>query len=78
MPDRDDPDCFTPDSIEEAVRCDHELTIGKLREFGQRSPGLGEFSQPSQHGLGALTKAGCCPRVILADVIQRLQELGSG
>ena len=78
MPDRDDPDCLTLDSIEEAVRCDHDLTIRKLREFGHRSPGLRGFSQPSQQDLGALTKAARRPRVVPADVIQGLQELGSG
>jgi hypothetical protein len=51
VPDRDDPDCLTLDSIEETVRCDHDLTTGKLREFGHRSPGLREFSQPSTRDL---------------------------
>jgi len=78
VPDGDDPDDLTLDAIEETVRCDHDLTIGKLREFGHRSPGLREFPQPSQHGLGPLTKTNRCPRVIPADVIQCLQELATG
>jgi len=77
VPDCDYPDCSTLDSIEEPVRRDHDLTIRKLREFGHSSPGVREFFQPSQHGLGALAKAARGARVVPADVIQRLQELGS-
>jgi hypothetical protein len=75
MPHGDDPDSPARDAIEEAVRCDDNLTIRKIGELGEDATRRREPLQPAQGGFRALPEPPGSGGIVTDDVRDDGKEL---
>src|SRR5690242_19180046 len=56
MPDANDPYRLLPDPVEESIGLNVHLTVRQVGELGHKRAGIGEFRQPLERLLGALSE----------------------
>jgi hypothetical protein len=78
MPDDDDPHGLPANSVEEPVRTDHYLAVGKVRELWKLAARVRITLQAAQATLGAMTEVGRRVRILATDELERIEELSAG
>jgi hypothetical protein len=75
MPDRDNPHGLPADSVEEPVRADDYLAVGKVRKLWQPAARVRKVLQAAQATLGPLTEADSRTGVLAANELKCIEEL---
>jgi hypothetical protein len=78
MPDGDNPHGLPANSVEEPVRTDDYLAVGKVRELWKLAARVGITLQAAQATLGTLTEVGRRVRILATDECGRTVELDAG
>ena len=78
MPYGNDPDDLSLNPIEEPVRRNDDLTVGQVRELGDRAARLREAGKTPQLALRFPTEPSGCIGVVSRDVADPLEELAAG
>jgi len=78
MPDGDNPHGLPANSVEEPVRTDDYLAVGKVRELWKLAARVRITLQAAQATLGALTEVGRRVRILATDEFERIKERRAG
>jgi len=78
MPDCDNPHGLPADPVEESVRANDYLAVGKVGKLGKPAARLRKLLQSAQPAFDPLTKAARRAGVVATNELECIKELGTG